>query len=326
VVTEAPVDQSALDSAIARAESARTHAVGVNASSYFPADWDSAETGYNAARGADADRSTAAGVQDAARRYNAAADAYDELYRKALPLYAGDLRDEVLRARAAAIEAGVDETAPEYLVPADTAALDAEDRYYAEDYDEADRAAHEALDRYRALKTGADAFQVRQIIMRQDFSGFDPDNFRRADEALIAAADAYEADAVADAMKNAEESKLRYDLVLKAGWASYAAQLQALARRERENAINAKADRAVKADFEAVDRVYTQAESAFRSSGYEEAAGLYIRSEAGFVAVTQAAEEKRLLAEAAIQAAEKKLAESEDAAQAAEVILEGGAR
>jgi hypothetical protein len=43
------------------------------------------------------------------------------------------------------------------------------------------------------------------------------------------------------------------------------------------------------------------------------------------VAVTQAAEEKRLIAEAAIQAADRKLVESEAVAQAAEAILEGGA-
>jgi hypothetical protein len=318
------VDQTALDSAIARAESARARAAEIGTSSYLPGDWDSAETGYDAARRG-VDRRSAAAVQDSARRYNTAADAYDNLYRKAIPLYADDLRDEVLQARAEAIAAGINDMAPEYLFPADLAALDAEDRYNAEDYDEAIRAAHEALDRYRGLKTGADAFRVRQEVLRQDFAGFDADNFRQADEALIAAADAYEADSLVDAANGAEESLLRYNLVLKAGWASYAAQLQALALRERENALNAKADRAVKADFEAVDQIYNQAGSAFRAEGYEEAAVLYMRSEVGFVAVTQAAEEKRLLAEAAIQAAEKKLAESEAVAQAAEEILEGGA-
>jgi hypothetical protein len=43
------------------------------------------------------------------------------------------------------------------------------------------------------------------------------------------------------------------------------------------------------------------------------------------VAVTQAAEEKRRIADAAIHAAERKLAESEAVARAAEEILEGGA-
>jgi hypothetical protein len=126
-------------------------------------------------------------------------------------------------------------------------------------------------------------------------------------------------------MNSAEESQLRYNLVLKAGWASYAAQLQALARRERENAINAKADKAVKDEFAGVDRTYNQAETSYTAEEYEAAAGLYIRSEAGFVAVTQSAEEKRRIAEAAIQAAERKLAESEAVARAAEDILEGGA-
>jgi hypothetical protein len=318
-------DQAALDAlgqALGRAESARKRAADFESSSYFPVEWESAESDYNAVG---TDRATTAGVRESERRYNAVADKYDELFRNTLPLYARELEDEVLQARAAAIAAGITDVAPEYLVAADRTAIDADDSYQGEDYYKASELAHEALDRYRSLAAGVDAYQVRNDVLRRDFSGFDADNFSRADEVLIAGADAYEAGNIETALSSAEESKLRYNLVLKAGWASYAAQLQVLARRERQNALNAKANVAVKDDFSGVEQTFTQAESSFRTEEYETAAGLYIRSEAGFVAVAQAAEEKRRIAEAALQAAEEKLAESDSVARAGEEILEGGA-
>jgi hypothetical protein len=311
-----------LDGAFARAESARKRAADFESSSYFPGEWESAENDYTAIT---VDRATAAGVRESERRYSAAADKYDELFRNTLPLYARELEEEILQTRAAAIAAGIADMAPDYLVAADRTAIDADDNYQAGDYYKANELARDALDRYRALKTGAGAYQVRKDVLYRDFSGFDADNFSRADEALVAGADAYEAGNIESALSSAEESNLRYNLVLKAGWASYAAQLQALARRERQNALDAKANVAVRDDFSGVERTFTQAESSFTSEEYEAAAGLYVRSEAGFVAVAQAAEEKRRIAEAALRAAEEKLVESESVARSGEEILEGGA-
>jgi hypothetical protein len=311
----------ALDQAKARAENARKRAADFDAPSYFPTEWEAAENDY---QGIGADRSSAPAVEDAARRYNAAADAYDTIFNNAIPLYAKALEDEILRARAEAIAAGIEELAPEYLAVADDAAVNAEDRYHGEDYYGADAAAHEALDRYRALTAGSEGYQVREEIVRRDFAGFDADNFNQADAAFTAAADAYETGDAAGALKGAAESKRRYTQALRAGWAAYAAQLQALARRERQNALSEKANVAVKNEFAGVERTYNQAETFFKAEGYENAAGLYVKSEAGYVAVAQTAREKRRIAEAAIQAAEKKLAESEAVVRDAEVVLEGG--
>jgi hypothetical protein len=307
---------------MARAESARKRAEDFDAPSYFPAEWGEAEAGY---RGITVDRSSAGAVRDAERRYNAAADAYDEIFKNTIPRYAQDLEDELLRARAAAIAAGIEDLAPDYLAAADQVVLGAEDRLLAEDYYGADAAAREALDRYRSLAAGAEGYHVREEIVRRDFAGFDADNFDRGDAALREAAGAFEAGAPAEALRGAEESKLRYTQALRNGWAAYAAQLQALARRERQNALDAKANMAVKEEFAGVERIYNQAETSFRAEGYEDAAGLYIRSEAGYVAVAQTAREKRRIAEAAILAAEQKLAESESVVREAEAILEGGA-
>jgi hypothetical protein len=310
----------ALDAAIARAEKERRQAADFGASSYFPGDWESAEAGFGAIR---ADRSSPEGVAEAEGLYNEAADRYNEIFRRSLALYIRDLEEELRQARAEALAAGIDELAPEYLAMADRDADAARDRFTAEDYYAADKAAREALDRYRSLTLGAEAYKIREEVLQRDFAGFDGGNFKRGDDALNAAADAYEGAALKDALSAAAEAKLRYDTVLKAGWAAYAAQLRALAAKERQNAINAKADVAVKDDFAGIERVFTQAEAAYRAASYEETVPLYIRSEAGFVALAQAAEEKRRIAQAAIDAAEKKLEESDATAREAEGILEG---
>jgi hypothetical protein len=310
----------ALDAAIARAERERQQAADFGASSYFPGDWESAEAAYGAIS---VDRSTPEGVAGGERLYNEAADRYNEIFRRSLDLYVGDLEEELRQARSEALAAGIGELAPEYLSAADQSADAARDLFNAEDYYAADRTAREALDRYRSLTLGAEAYRVREEVLRRDFAGFDADNFKRGDEALTAAAGAYEGAAIKDALSGAAEAKFHYDTVLKAGWAAYAAQVRALAAKERQNAINAKADVAVKADFTGIERVFNQAESAYRSASYEDAVPLYIRSEAGFVALAQAAEEKRRIAQAAIDAAEKKLEESDAAARDAEGILEG---
>jgi hypothetical protein len=310
-----------LDAAITRAEQARKLAGDFKSSSYFPAEWGAAEADYGSIT---VDRSSTATVEDAVRRYSAAADAYDTLFRNTAPLYAADLEDEVLKARDEAIAAGIADYAPGYLDTADETALGAESAYLAEDYYKAEAGALEALDRYRSLKTGMEAYHIREEIERRDFAGFDQANFNRADETLIAAVTAYEGTAVKDALNGAGESKLMYDNVLKAGWAAYAAQLRGLAQRERRNALDAKANVAVREDFARVDQIYNQAESAYNSRVYDNAAELYIRAEAGFVEAALAAEEKRRIAQLAIEAADKKLAESESAAEAADRILEGG--
>jgi hypothetical protein len=310
----------ALDAAVARAERERKQAADFGAAAYYPGDWESAEAAYGAIS---ADRTSPQGVTEAERLYNEAADRYNEIFRRTIARYVEDLEEELNRARAEALTAGIADLAPEYLDTADRAAGAARDLFNAEDYYRADDAGREALDRYRSLAAGAEAFTLREEITRRDFAGFDADNFRQGEDAFNAALNAYEGGAPQDALSGASESKLRFGAALRAGWAAYAAQVRALAQRERQNALNAKADVAVKNDFTTIERVFTQAESSYRAEGFEEAVALYVKSEAGFVALAQAAEEKRRIAQAAIDAADKKLAESEAAALNADEILEG---
>jgi hypothetical protein len=232
---------------------------------------------------------------------------------------------EGYKVREEVIAAGIDDLAPEYLDIADDAALDLDDAYYAAEYRMLEADTLKVLDQYLTLKVGLEAYAVREEVVQRDFASFDRDSFNRADETLLAAADSYEAGAVSNALNGAGESKAIYTGILGTGWTAYSSQLRTLAQRERQNAMEAKANVAVRDDFSRIDQTYNQAESAYGSGAYDNAADLYARAESGFVEVILAAEAKRRVALAALDNVERKLVESESTALNAERFLEGGA-
>jgi hypothetical protein len=290
------------------------------AASRFPDDWAAAEADYAAAGDR---RGTPEEVRETQAKYSALADRYDELFRKTIPLYAKDREEEVLTARDAAIAAGINDVYPKYLLDADKTALDALAKYEAEDYYAADEASLLALEQYRGLKPGAEAYKVRQEIVDRDFSEYDKDNFSQADEFLLAAFNHYGEQDPATALKEAGEALSRYNVVLRAGWAGFAGGLQALAQAERQKALNEKANVAVRNDFSETEKIYNQGNSAYRAGRYQEACPLYEKSAASYTVLTRAAIEKRHAAETALDKAEKKVMESEMVVQNAELILEG---
>jgi hypothetical protein len=318
------VDQAALDRAIARAEEARKRAVDFEAPAYFPGDWEKAEAGY-AAAGA-SPRGTAAEAGQAVSLYNAAADVYDDLFGKTAPLYARDREDEIVAARNQVIATGLTGEYPEPFGAADSKAIEAWNLYGAEEYYPARDSAVTALQMYQALAAAADAWFKRQEIVDNDLYAYDPENFDRADGIGLAAIADYEAENIPQALDEAEEASLRYSLVLKTAWEARAGGQRQAAGRERQAALDIKANVATKEKYEAAAGVYNQAESFYRSKNFKEAAGLYDQSCLLFDDAARAAAEKRKIAEDAIRAAEAKMAESDETAKNAELILEGGAQ
>jgi hypothetical protein len=313
---------NALSSALTRAEEARKRALDFEGPSYFPSDWEGTETQYTAA--GNLPKTTEAEVQQAASTYNAIADAYDEIFKKTIPLYAQAREDEIIAARDEVIATGLSGTFPEYLQKADGIALSALSQYEAGDYYAARDTAAKALMEYETLKTGADAFLVWQEIIDRDFAPYDPENFDKAEELAIAALAAHEAGESKAAQLGAEEALLRYNLVLATGWAAYAAERQAGAEEARRKALEIKANVAVWDTFGSADEIYNQAAAALKTERYENAAFLYFESETRFVAASAAAAEKRRLAEDAIRQAEEKLEASDETARQAEILIEGG--
>jgi hypothetical protein len=314
---------NALNQAIARAENSRKTASDFESPSYFPSDWEAAEDQYNSA--GKLARNTADEVQRAIAGYNEAADTYDDLFKKTAPLFAQALEDEIVTARNEAVATGLGDTFPDYLLEVDRIVTQALAQYEGEDYYAARDSAYAARDRYRALKTGADAYLARQEIVDRDFVAYDPENFGKADEIGVAALDNYQSGNIEQAQDGAGEAGLRYNLVLKTGWASYAADRGAAAGVERQKALDLKANVAVKEEFSAASDIYNRAGSSLNTGKYEDAATLYTQAEARFIVISQTAAEKRREAEEALRAAEQKMRESDETAKKAELILEGGA-
>jgi hypothetical protein len=320
---EAPTT-SGLDEAKAKAEDARKRAMDFESPAYFPSDWEAAEAQYTAA--GNMPKSTAGEIQQATASYNRAADAYDELFRKTVPLYAQAREDEIMAAREELIATGFTNSFPDYLQNADKIALEANEQYEAGKYYEAKDTAAKALNEYQTLMIGARIFLARQEIVDRGFWKYDSNNFDKADEVTINAMNEYEAGNREAAVTNAEEALLRYNLVLSNGWTAYSADRRNSAALERELALSERANIAARDSFREADVIYNQAEGAFSSGNFQNAAVLYTDAEALFAIARHETEEKRLRAIETIRLAEEKIDESNETAIEAERIIEGGSR
>jgi tetratricopeptide (TPR) repeat protein len=305
-------DGTAIAEAKGKAEQAKQQAMDFDSPGYFPSEWEEIETRFNAAET----------VED----YDAAAADFDEIFRKTIPLYAQAREDEIISAREQLIGSGFTRYFPDYLKKADDLALAAQGQYEAGDYYKARDTAAEALTEYETLQLGARVFIARQEIMDRDFVRYDPDNFLRADTVTRTAMEAYEAGNREDAIANAEEALLRYNIVLSNGWPIYAAERRELVVAERENALAERVNIASRDIFREAESVFNQAEEVFASDNLNDAAILFTDAEALFAIARQDTRERRVRAEEAIRMAEEKIEESNEAAAEAERLIEGGTR
>jgi hypothetical protein len=292
-----------------RADQAKKKAMDFDSHNYFPSEWEAAEAKY--AEGND----TAA--------YIAAADAYNELFKKAVPLYAQAKEDEMMAVREELINTGFTTVFPRYLKNADDLALIAQGKYEAEDYYGAKDAASVALNEYETLLSGAKIYLTRQEIINRGFTQYDADNFLKADEVAQTAIDAYDAGDKAAAFINAEEALLRYNIVLANGWIVYAADRKESAFKERELALAERANIASRETFRKGDALFDNANELFDEENYSDAALAFVEAEAIYAVSRQETEEKRIRAEEAMRIAEEKIEESGGAAIGAEKIIEG---
>jgi hypothetical protein len=321
-----PPDQaalSALESAKDRAEAARTRAMDFDSPLYAVQDWESAESLY-ALAGEEESAGTLGETRESASRYNGAADAFDRAFNMALPFYAQAREDGVIKARDGAIAAGIAGISPERLQTADDTADTAWTQYEAGEYYPASASADLVVDMYNALRIAAGAYRVWEEINAHDFIKYDPGNYDLAEDSAVRAVDAYDALDAGEALSYAGEALERYNLVLAAGWETYAGERRVSASAERQSALDLKANVAVKTEYDAAAGIYNQAEAAFRSGQYPEAVEFYFKSEYMFAVVCGTAAEKRRAAEEAIEAAEDRAAASAETARSAEIILEGG--
>jgi len=305
-------DQALLDelgTIMTRAEESRQRAMDFDGASYFPAEWEYAESQYDLSKKMLKNTNDEIKiVQDA---YNNVADLYDGVFTRAVPLYAQAREDEIMAIRGELIAEGVRTSYPEYFIPADEEAVLALDQYEAEDYYRAKDTAANALLMYETLKSGYGAWQVRQSIVERDFVQYDPDNFKLAEDSLVGAADTYKAKNIPGARKKTEEALEQYNLVLNAGLPVYAQHHFSTAESERRAALEIKADVSVEDMFARADLVYKDASDRFGSHDYEEAADGFIKAEELFKEAGRATLEKRRRADEAISEAEEEIGKIE---------------
>jgi hypothetical protein len=333
-----PPDQAALgllEAAKARAEAARTRALDFFGSEFFVQDWDSAESQYALAK--EQEKSATVGdVRGSIGRYDQTSAAYDRIFENALPLCVQALEEGIITARSEAMDAGIAVISPDHVLAADDTVDKALDLYEAKDYYPAAINAVKAWGMYQIMKIGTEAYKARQEILDYGFVKYDPDNYAVTEETAFAGLDIYDALVLVDTMDvltsgedlllQAEEVRLGYNLVLDTGWRSYATERQASAGAERQNALDFKANVAVRVEYNAAQELYNRAASSYQAQHYAEAADLYFQAEFSFAASAGTAAQKRGLAEDAIQTAQDRAATSEATARSAEVILEGGTR
>jgi len=323
---ESKLSLDALKDAAARAGAARKRAADFDAPAYFPSEWESAEAQYDKAGNVSPDGKyeTEEDVQKVVAFYEVVAAGYDALFENAVPLYAQAREDEIIAVRDELIASGFTYYFPDYLESADELALKALDQYEAKDYYAAKDTAAQALELYETQKVGADAYLARKVIIEYGFDAYDSENFDKAEEAGTNAIDAYDQGDIKSARNSADEAQLLYNLVLNTGWANSAADFGVIADTERQHAIDAKANVAVRDAFNAANEIYEQGEAELKAENYAEAAALFQRSEEQFAEIARITEEKRAYAEAAIREAEEKAEASAEAARRAEEIIEGG--
>jgi len=326
--SKTPPDQAATDAlnaAMARAEKSRKQAFDIQSPAYAPSEWKAAEALFLQARDAAANKNMAA-YAEAVKLYDQAAAGYDAAAEKSLPQFAEARRNEIEKARSAALTAGVEDLSPERLAVADKAAADAQGKYDAGDYYGAAESASEARARYLVLKTGSDSYAVKSEIDRRDFAVYDPGNYTLAGNKLDKALSDYDEGKLDAAGDATDESLLRYNLALGKGREMNASGRGKNAAVERQAAQDLKANVGVKSGFEDAASVFAEADAAFKAERFDESAELYAEAESLFSIVRATAAEKRQRAEDALLRAQQKMSESEKTAKEADTVLQGGTR
>ena len=333
-----------MQASLARAEQSRKDAQAVRANTYFPNDWKAAETQFQTCKSAK--QNTLDEISAAAALFAATADMYDDLAGKSRPmaekedaqkgLNAAIARAEKSRQQAVDVDGqtyfpndwknaemkntsakNAKRSTAEEITAAVALYVSAADAYddiakksgpkFAKDKEDAQKALNAAI--ARAEKSRKDATDAKgQTNFPNDWKNAEtknttaknakrgtPAEIKAAVPLYTSAADAYDdivrKSASEETQKVAQAAKTR-------------------AEKERQGALDAKANIAAAADFNAADKIYQQAVKDFNGKTYGSATDNYGKSADQFTAAAKAAGGKRGLAGDAIEKAKQRSAES----------------
>ena len=332
--------RKALQEATARAEQSRKDAQAAQAPVYFPEEWKSAEEGLQA--GKDAGKDTIDEMKTAEALFITAAEVYDDLAERSRPLLASDAAKKALEAATARAEKSRQQamdangqnffandwkTAESKLQAAKSAAKNsaeeiqaatalfaaAADAYddiakksgpmLAKEKDDAQKALQTAIARAQASRKAASDANGPALFPNEwknaETRNQNATNAKRGTAAEMkaavplysAAADAYDDIARKSVEKTAQEARDR-------------------ATKERQAAVDAKANVAVEAEFNRADTVYQQAVKDFAAKTFPKATTGFNQSATQFAAATQATGVKRNQADDALAKAKARSEES----------------
>ena len=307
--------QQAANRFVTQAEEARKRAMDFESPAYFPSDWEKVEAQFADAR---------AGNDEGL--LTAVVEAYNELFKRALPLYAQSWEDEIMSVRNDIIRSGIRNILPSYTGNADIIALEAKAQLEAGDYYIARDTAAKALGEFEGLLVGAKVYSRRQEIVARGFETYDPEGYEKALDVASTALEHHMAGDNRTARGYAEEALVLFDQLLLASWTRYAREQRESTTAEREQAIADRVNVAMREAFREADGLFTRAEASFNSGKYEEAALLYMDAEAMFVIAGQETRRRRQRASETIRIADERIEGSHETAIEAERIIEGGVR
>ena len=313
----------ALAEAEARAREARSWAEYLNGPIHCPNEWKDAEGRFQTASSRKDVPKTKGEVYGRIDEWNGIRQAYDDIFNASFEPFFAEQEAALAKAREKAVEAGAEDLVPDRLAIADGYAGKSKELYEGGDLYGSLNAGKDAWDRYRILETLALAHNKQMEADEYDFFSADPETYMLAAEAGNNSVDLYDEGDLVKSQEQATAALEGFREVIRNGWFASVEEKASVAREWRSAAQEAKADVAVRTDFNAAESVYNQAHVALRAEQYTQAMDLFEQSGKLFEVAHKNAMDKRAIAEEALRRTGEKLAESEELGQYADEIIGG---
>ena len=247
---------------------------------------------------------------------SAAESMFADLVAKGGAMVAKTRQSDAASARKRAMGADAETLSSSALTVADAALAIADASLAAGDFKAAIASYGLAISAFDAVEKRSSALTIKATVDSLDYGPLDAGNYAIAGQKIAAVDDliAKEPKAAQDA---AEESLLRYRLVLAKGWELTAGGKRDAAQKFKLDAEKIKAQVAVKAEYAEAKTLWDEGIAVFSTGNHESAAPIFEQAELMFSAVYDKAAAKRAAAEAAIKAAASKNEESST------IVIEG---
>jgi hypothetical protein len=304
-VKEPEISRAELDALHARVLALRKDAFELGLKDLMSKEYAEAETHYISGKTAlDADTRPLAKTE-----LSAAEPLFAELVAKGGTMVAKTKQSDAAAARKRALGVDAETLSPAALALADAALAAADAALAAGDFKAAIASYGLAVSAFDAVEKRSSALAVKATVDSLDYGPLDAGNYALAGQKMAAVDEllAKEPKAAQDA---AEESLLRYRLVLAKGWELTAGGKRDAAQKFKLDAEKIKAQVAVKAEYAEAKTLWDEGLAVFAAGNHEVSAPIFEQAELMFSAVYDKAAAKRAAAEAAIKAAASKNEES----------------